>query len=188
MHRLGWRVGNTIFGLDPSDRILLLTVTATVTSAMTTLQRKSSLIQKWAEMIIWDHRNGWCYWGKRNHFNTALWHLFLLNLKQETKLSWFSLLFQIPSESLCFLPCLQHLIVFLFCCLTAIVVLKSAKCFGYSLYVGCCTKSSCVSVWRYNENTFLGYVFFFCYFSLQVWITSSTPCWHDFLLCINIHL
>ena len=29
---------------------------------------------------------------------------------------------------------------------SALVIFKSAKWFGYSLYVGCCTKSSCVSV------------------------------------------
>ena len=52
MHHLGWRVGNKIFGLDPSDCVLLLTVTATVTSAMTILQKESSLIQKQAEMIV----------------------------------------------------------------------------------------------------------------------------------------
>lgn len=157
MHHLGWRVWNKILGLDPSDLCIAFN-----SDSYSDLSDDSSLEKEFpnsekAEMIVWQHRNGWCCWGKLNHCDIALWHSFLLDLKRETQLSWFSLLFQVPSyliPKLMFSSLPAALIFFLVLLLnSAIVVLKSAKCFGYSLYVGCCTKLSCVSVWWCNENT-----------------------------------
>lgn len=77
---------------------------------------------------------------------------------------------------------------------SAITLLKSAKCFGYSLYVGCCTKSSCVSVRRYNESTFKYHVFFsvtlVCKFG-SLWVHHVDTTFYfalififNFILCI----
>lgn len=60
--------------------------------------------------------------------------------------------------------------------------LKSAKYFGYIFYVGCCTKPSCVSVWRYVKNTFLNYILFF------VSSVYNLELLHYFLFCLNIHI
>lgn len=152
---------------------------------MTALQRKSFLILTQAETIIWEHRNGWCYWGKLKCFDTALWHWFILDLKQEiTKFSHFFQDWDLTSSFLsvafnCFPLLLLN---------SEIEMLKSGKYFGYVFYVGCCTKSSCVSVWSYIKNNSLNYTFFFFVFSLQFGITSTTLCRHYLLFCLNIHL
>lgn len=164
---------------------------------MTALQRKSFLIQKQDEMVVWEHRNGQCYWGKLNCFDTALWHLFVLDLKQETKLSWFSPFVSNPVWELMFssLPAAVNYSPLLLLN-SAITLLKSAKCFGYSLYVGCCTKSSCVSVTRYNESTFKSRVFFsvtsVCKFG-SLWVHHVDTTFYfaliftyNFILCVVI--
>lgn len=134
LHHLGWRVWNKIFGLDPSDCVLLSTVTATVTSVMTALQKKSFIVQKQTEMMIWDYRNGWCCWGNLNSFDTAFMMFVSSRLGTRDKVILILPFVSNPIRELMFssspaaFNCFPLLLLN-----SAIVLLKSAKCFWVQL-------------------------------------------------------